>query len=111
MGQAKATVKGFVGHRRAARGVLLAALVLATVGFASSAFAEPLVNYELQAEGEGGAAVTQAGSHPYQVTGTIDFNQESGGGSPVLAKDVVARLPVGLIANITPFARCSYEKF
>jgi hypothetical protein len=85
--------------------------VLASVGFASPAFAEPLVNYELSAEGEGGAAVTQAGSHPYQVTGTIDFNQGSGGGSPVLAKDVVARLPVGLIANITPFARCSYEKF
>jgi hypothetical protein len=55
-------------------------------------------------------AVTQAGSHPYQITGTIDFNQGWMGSpptpSPVLARDVVTRLPVGLIANITPFARC-----
>jgi hypothetical protein len=68
------------------------------------------LNYELAAEAEGGMAVTQAGSHPYQITGTIDFNQGWMGSpptpSPVLARDVVTRLPVGLIANITPFARC-----
>jgi hypothetical protein len=89
--------------------------VVALAGAASPALAQPLVSYELSAEGEGGTAVTQAGSHPYQVTGTIDFNQVGMGSppapSPVLAKDVVARLPVGLIANITPFASCSYEKF
>src|SRR5271167_41661 len=84
--------------------------VLALAGAATPALAEPLVSYELSAEGEGGSAVTQAGSHPYQVTGTIDFNQPSGG-SPVLARDVVARLPVGLIADIVPFERCKYESF
>jgi hypothetical protein len=77
---------------------------------AATALAEPLVSYELTAENEGGVAVRQAGAHPYQVTGTIAFNQPKGG-SPVPARDVVARLPVGLIADIVPFARCSYEQF
>jgi hypothetical protein len=95
--------------RRAGLAVLVVAVV--ALSFASSALAQPLVSYELSAEGEGGSAVTQAGSHPYQVTGTIDFNQGSDGGSPVLARDIVARLPVGLIADIVPFASCKYESF
>jgi hypothetical protein len=71
--------------------------------------------YELAAEAEGGGPVTQAGAHPFQVTGSILLDQgpdaaplssmpEAGPAAP--AKDVVARLPPGLIANPNAVARC-----
>ena len=77
-------------------------------------------NYELSVEAEGGGAVTQAGSHPYQVTGTIALNQGPDAASlsekPVVgpaveARDIVARLPVGLIADDVPVAHCGLEEF
>jgi hypothetical protein len=71
-------------------------------GFGVEAFA-------LSVEGEGGGTVTQAGSHPYQVSGSIVLDQGADGapvGSPPsvsaaggAARDVVARLPPGLIAD------------
>jgi hypothetical protein len=72
-------------------------------------------DYELTPEEEGGAPATQAGSHPYQATGTIALNQgpdaESLTGPPQAgavapAKDIVAELPPGLIANPGEAPRC-----
>ena len=72
--------------------------------------------YEVTPEEEGGAPTTQAGAHPFQVTGTLTMNQAAatrkGGGKfevhPVaLPKDLAGLLPPGLIGNPTPFARCS----
>jgi hypothetical protein len=76
-------------------------------------------DYELAAEGEGGGPVTQAGAHPYQVTGTIALEQGADGplsGPPVAgpvaaARDVVARLPPGLIANPSAGPRCLSWQF
>lgn len=71
--------------------------------------------YELVAEAEGGGPVTQAGAHPFQVTGSILLHQGPDAAplsSPpdaepaVPARDVVARLPPGLIANPSAVARC-----
>lgn len=69
--------------------------------------------YEVTPEEEGGALTTQAGRHPFQLTGTLTLNQTAttrGGleGHPVaLAKDLASLLPAGLIGNPTPFPDCT----
>jgi hypothetical protein len=76
-------------------------------------------DYELSAEGEGGGPVTQAGAHPYQVTGTIALDQGADGplsappdaGPAAPARDIVARLPPGLIANPSAGPRCLSWQF
>lgn len=79
-------------------------------------------NYELTPEGEGGAAVTQAGSHPFQLTSTFTLNTKTvsvreGGGllsevQPVrLVRDLRFRLPSGLVGNPTPLPKCNLAVF
>ena len=76
--------------------------------------------YELAAEAEGGGPVTQAGAHPFQVTGSIMLDQgpdaaplsslpNAGPAAP--ARDVVARFPPGLIANPSAGPRCLSWQF
>jgi hypothetical protein len=80
-------------------------------------------DYEISPEEEGGAPDTQAGSHPFQLTTTLDLNEvtrkeaNGGGGSEeppfpaALAKDLHFRLPPGLIGNPTPFPQCTLAQF
>jgi hypothetical protein len=77
-------------------------------------------DFELRAEEEGGRLATQAGSHPFQVTGTFVFNQGSeerdNTGKAIvfpagLPKDINTLLPPGLIGNPTPFATCTAAEF
>ncbi|HTA14569.1 MAG TPA: hypothetical protein VK781_06895 [Solirubrobacteraceae bacterium] len=77
-------------------------------------------DYELTAEDEGGASSTQAGSHPFQLTTTLNLNQvveESKNGRPslpepaLLTKDLNFKLPPGLIGNPSPFAQCTMSDF
>lgn len=77
-------------------------------------------DFELRAEEEGGALATQAGSHPFQVTGAFVFDQgaEKGkiSGKPSvlpagLPKDIETLLPPGLIGDPTPLATCSMPQF
>lgn len=81
-------------------------------------------DYELSIESEGGSSAGagfQAGSHPFQVTGTIALDQAPdtappGAAAPRVAavgqaKDIVARLPVGLIADPKPVERCLEWEF
>jgi hypothetical protein len=83
-------------------------------------------SYEMGLEEEGGTPSTQAGSHPFQLTTTLTFNQlrdinplpgsESSGfkpevTAPALAKDLQFKLPPGLIGNPTPIAQCTTEEF
>lgn len=79
-----------------------------------------LEGFQLAAEGEGGVPFTRAGGHPFQVTGSIAFDQgpDTGSltGAPQVApagavRDVVGRLPVGLVADVLPLARCGLEGF
>jgi hypothetical protein len=78
-----------------------------------------LEDFELRAEEEGGALTTQAGSHPFQVSGTLVFNQGEekrlSGGQTVfptaLPKDIETLLPPGLIGDPTPLATCSTAQF
>ncbi len=89
-----------------------------TIGTSSGGFG--VEGYELGAESEGGGPVTQAGAHPFQVTGSILLDQGPDGalltsapsaGPVVSARDVVARLPPGLIANPSAVARCLAWQF
>ena len=72
-------------------------------------------DYELTGEEEGGALDTQAGSHPFQLTTTLNMNEVvNQEGSPVPAqqfKDVHVKWPAGLIGNPTAVERCPLGQF
>jgi hypothetical protein len=78
-------------------------------------------DWRLRAEEEGGGFVTQAGSHPFQVTGTVAINQGPDTAPltdvkpvvepAVLSKDITTVLPAGLIGDPVPLPRCSMVQF
>jgi hypothetical protein len=68
-------------------------------------------NYEQTIESAGGVPDTQAGSHPFQFTTTLDLNQLAGGHPAALAKDLNFRLPPGLVGNPTAYLRCTLQQF
>jgi hypothetical protein len=79
--------------------------------------------FSFVAEEEDGALDTQAGSHPYQLTSTVDFNEtlreiqlpgqtrKLAPGAPALSKNLTFRLPPGLLGNVTAAAQCSDADF
>jgi hypothetical protein len=80
--------------------------------------------YELTPEGEGGSFDTQAGSHPFQLTTTLDFNQtlafytsegeQSAGfypSAPALPRDLHFKLPAGLVGDPSAVPACSDVEF
>jgi hypothetical protein len=67
--------------------------------------------YELDPEEEGGAPATQAGSHPFQVTGSFIVNQTEAAEPVVLPKELNGKLPPGLVGNPTPLAKCTLSQF
>ena len=79
--------------------------------------------YALTPEEEGGAADTQAGSHPFQLTTTLNFNEtldaytRAGGitthepSAPGLPQDLSFALPPGLVGNPNAVAQCSDVDF
>ncbi len=70
--------------------------------------------YELLPENEDGSLDTRAGSHPFQLTTVVDFNQtaqEEGDPASGLQKDVRAQWPAGLVGNPTAIAQCTAEQF
>jgi hypothetical protein len=79
-------------------------------------------DYRLGLEEAGGLAAGQAGAHPFQVTGTVAINQgpdtaglESGGRPraevAALPKDILTKLPAGLVGNATNIPTCSLDQF
>ena len=68
--------------------------------------------YELIASNEDGSPDRQAGSHPFSLTTTLDLNRSATEPyQPALPKDLVFRLPPGLVGNPTPFPQCSAAAF
>jgi hypothetical protein len=78
--------------------------------------------YEVTPEEEGGSVDTQAGSHPFQMTGTLTLNtktalvDENGSLLPevqpvALAKDERIVLPPGLVGNPSSLPKCSLSVF
>jgi hypothetical protein len=85
-----------------------------------------LQGYGLAAENEGGSVDTQAGSHPYQLTTSLALNEryvpdeygvlkakgfEFIPKSAAQVKDLVVRLPPGLVGNATSLPQCSEADF
>ncbi|HUA10399.1 MAG TPA: hypothetical protein VMA83_00160 [Solirubrobacteraceae bacterium] len=88
-------------------------------------------DFELTPENEAGEAESEAGSHPFQLTTTIDFNQrleadednetpgagrkpgEPGGWPSVAAlpRDLHIKLPDGLIGDPDAVAKCTTSQF
>ncbi len=77
-------------------------------------------DYEPDFEEVGGAPDTQAGSHPFQYTTTLDlsaglaFDPEAGrevGVPAALVKDLVFKLPPGFVGDPTAYPRCSLGRF
>ena len=79
--------------------------------------------YSLDAEEEGGTLDERAGSHPFQLTSTVDFDQtieevqEHGAkallepGAPALAKDLAFQLPPGLLGDVNAVQQCTGVQF
>jgi hypothetical protein len=68
--------------------------------------------YELSNEEEGGAVDAQGGSHPFQTTSTIVFNQGRGPAHPPAPpKDLHVKLPAGLVGNVTEVPQCTGPQF
>ena len=76
--------------------------------------------YESLFNEAGGALDTQAGSHPFQYTTVFNFNAGTAfdgiAGKEVavpagLVKDVVVKLPPGLVGNPTAYPRCTLGQF
>ena len=82
--------------------------------------------YSLRAENEDGSLDSQAGSHPFQLTSTVDFNQTleklpvAEGqpavkglqpAAPALARNLSFNLPPGLLGNVTAAEQCSEVDF
>jgi len=76
--------------------------------------------FEMVPEGEGGGSVSQAGSHAYGLTTTLDFNltreivnplQGPLPALPALPRNLSFHLPPGLLGNPTAVERCTAEQF
>jgi hypothetical protein len=76
--------------------------------------------FELVPESEGGAPDTQAGSHPFQLTNTLNLNAEAEPAknlfapaphAPELPKDLNIKLPQGLVGNANLLPQCSEVAF
>ncbi len=80
-------------------------------------------SYELSPEEANGSPDLQAGSHPFQLTDTVEFNEtfvpdsiepsknKERAGTPALLRNLNNTLPPGLIGNATAIPRCSDVEF
>jgi hypothetical protein len=99
---------------RSALGIAITAAL--TLALASPAMADfGISHFDGLISDQTGQAQTQAGSHPYQVTSTFTFNQQtdsnggvtSDGGTP---KDVFINLPGGLIGDPLTTPQCPTQQ-
>ena len=80
--------------------------------------------YAIVPEADGGALETSAGSHPFQLTSTLDFDQtlvEVQGpheptvryapGAPALPRNLSFQLPPGLLGNVNATEQCTALQF
>ena len=90
-----------------------------TVNGSATPFGVEDNGYALSPEEEGGAPDTSAGSHPFQLTTTLNLNQavekvgefELVAAAPALPKDLSFNLPPGLIGDPLGVAQCPSVDF
>jgi hypothetical protein len=80
------------------------------VGSTSTAFG--VAEFTQAPEDEGGTVDAQGGSHPFQMTTDLAFNQTAEAPyQPAQPKDVRIAMPPGLVGNPTVVAQCPYSQF
>jgi hypothetical protein len=74
--------------------------------------------FSVAAEEEGGAATTQAGGHPFQLTTTVQLNagkvhdeRSNGTAQPAMPRNLDFPLPAGFVGNATVMPRCRMVDF
>jgi hypothetical protein len=70
-----------------------------------------IAGYQLAPVEEDGAAATQAGGHPFQLTTTLVMNQTAFQQPVALPKDLQFELPPGLLGDPDATAQCSMTNF
>lgn len=108
-------------HRRFAVTALLASAALALLcapAQASFGFQPGAAGFDVAIAGEGGVGVdSQAGSHPYEITTTVNFKlapespQEPGVFTDGDLRSMDLELPAGLIENPSAVSECSQASF
>ncbi len=71
-------------------------------------------SFEMVPESVGGVPDTQAGSHPFQLTSTLDLSTTLEAGketAPALVKDLRFNLPAGMVGNPNAVAQCTSAEF
>jgi hypothetical protein len=98
--------------------IVAAALLTAPSAQAAFGFLPGREGFDVSANEANGLPTTQAGSHPYEMTTTVDFNISPGSssepGGPYTEgdlKDLSIELPPGLIENPEAVPRCSLLAF
>ena len=90
-----------------------------TVSGAPTAFGVEQNGYQFTPEEEGGALDTQAASHPFQLTTTLNLNQSTEpvrernavAAAPALPQNLAFNLPPGMIGDPQAVPRCSDADF
>lgn len=103
--------KGAVNEARVSGGNVSPASVRQPLVVSSAPVPFGINTYEMRTEEEGGAVDAHAGSHPFQLTTTLGFNETLEGRPAAMAKDLRFNLPPGLIGNPEPFPRCTLAEF
>ncbi len=81
-----------------------------TIGEGATPFG--VESYRLALEEEGGAPLSEAGAHPYQLTTTVALNQgESSEEPPAIVKDIASSWPAGLVGDPSVIPQCPEALF
>ena len=99
-------------RRLALLGATLAALLLLAPAGASASFG--VSQFGVRFSEADGSTATQAGSHPFAMTTTVDLNtvEEEGHVFPdEAAKDIVVATPKGFTGDVTALGRCTGAQF
>ena len=107
--RADASINSTPRLRQARRGLLTLALgcaLLATVGAAPAMASFGITSFSNTLTNQDTTPDTQAGSHPYDMTTSMTFTQQSSGAVSENVKDVSVGLPPGLIGNPNATPKC-----
>ena len=107
--RADASITSTPRLRQARRGLLTLALglaMLATVGAAPAMASFGITSFSNTLTNQDTTPDTQAGSHPYDMTTSMTFTQQSSGAVSENVKDVSVGLPPGLIGNPNATPKC-----
>jgi hypothetical protein len=110
--KAPASPGSYAGRAEVQGGGAQALSVARPVAVSSASPSFGVEELSMTPESEGGEVDTQAGSHPFQLTTTVTFNQTDNPlRPPALPRDLQFKLPAGLIGNAQALPQCSELDF